>query len=356
MSGAAPPQRDLVLLGTGEPLPRRDRLAAGRLSMDLEAGVLRHLRWDGLEVLRGIAFVLRDTSWGTYRSDPEDLRIEADDGGFAVSFEAGCDGAEGDFRFAAHILGSADGRLSFRARGRSDGGFRTNRTGFVVLHDLAGTVGRPVEVEHASGGRTTAAFPADVAPRQPLRDIRALTHRPREGLWVAVRMTGDTFEMEDQRNWTDASFKTYVRPLARGFPYVIAAGEVIAQSVEVVVSDSAGPVPRRRPAARRATLGADAGRMPQVGLAVAPGDLDLLGDGRVPRPNYVVVRADLSKPPDLDPVRLAEVCGSLGIGVDFDVVAPGGDAVAAFARTLRARRSARRACSSWHGTVRACRT
>ena len=27
-------------------------------------------------------------------------------------------------------------------------------------------------------------------------------------------MSGDSFEMEDHRNWTDASFKTYVRPLA----------------------------------------------------------------------------------------------------------------------------------------------
>ena len=37
-------------------------------------------------------------------------------------------------------------------------------------------------------------------------------------------MEGDAFEMEDQRNWADASFKTYVRPLSKPRPYVIAKG------------------------------------------------------------------------------------------------------------------------------------
>ena len=38
------------------------------------------------------------------------------------------------------------------------------------------------------------------------------------------RVLGDAFEMEDQRNWADASFKTYVRPLSKPRPYVIAKG------------------------------------------------------------------------------------------------------------------------------------
>ena len=46
-----------------------------------------------------------------------------------------------------------------------------------------------------------------------------------------VRMEGDTFEMEDHRNWTDASFKTYVRPLALPWPYTLPKGETFKQSV-----------------------------------------------------------------------------------------------------------------------------
>ena len=46
---------------------------------------------------------------------------------------------------------------------------------------------------------------------------------------------GDFFEMEDQRNWTDASFKTYCTPLSLGFPHQARAGSRIAQSFTVWV-------------------------------------------------------------------------------------------------------------------------
>jgi hypothetical protein len=42
--------------------------------------------------------------------------------------------------------------------------------------------------------------------------------------------------MEDQRNWSDASFKTYVRPLALPFPYVIPAGASETQRVVLQLS------------------------------------------------------------------------------------------------------------------------
>mgnify|MGYP006195238293 CR=1 FL=1 len=42
---------------------------------------------------------------------------------------------------------------------------------------------------------------------------------------------GDVFEMEDQRNWTDASYKTYVRPLALPWPYTLEAGTELEQAV-----------------------------------------------------------------------------------------------------------------------------
>ena len=42
----------------------------------------------------------------------------------------------------------------------------------------------------------------------------------------------------DQRNWTDASYKTYVRPLALPWPYTLAAGSRLEQSVSLTLSGS----------------------------------------------------------------------------------------------------------------------
>ena len=49
-------------------------------------------------------------------------------------------------------------------------------------------------------------------------------------------MTGDTYEMEDQRNWTDASYKTYIRPLAEPWPYELSQGTQREQSVTVEIT------------------------------------------------------------------------------------------------------------------------
>ncbi|TVR48160.1 MAG: hypothetical protein EA425_14875 [Puniceicoccaceae bacterium] len=46
-------------------------------------------------------------------------------------------------------------------------------------------------------------------------------------------MEGDTFEMEDQRNWTDASFKTYCTPLGLPFPVDVRPGDEVVQTVTV---------------------------------------------------------------------------------------------------------------------------
>ena len=54
--------------------------------------------------------------------------------------------------------------------------------------------------------------------------MRAILHEVTPGVEVEVRMEGETFETEDQRNWSDASFKTYGTPLHLPFPVEVAEG------------------------------------------------------------------------------------------------------------------------------------
>ena len=51
-------------------------------------------------------------------------------------------------------------------------------------------------------------------------------------------MEGDTFEMEDHRNWTDANFKTYCTPLAKPYPVRVESGTTIQQTVTVTLKGS----------------------------------------------------------------------------------------------------------------------
>jgi hypothetical protein len=113
--------------------------------------------------------------------------------------------------------------------------FRTNRSGITVLHPIRGVAGMPVTVHKASGGSEAARFPIEIMPSQPVFDIAGLEHVV-DGIRVAIAFEGETFEMEDQRNWADASYKTYCRPLSRPMPYEIVAGDPIHHRVRLTVS------------------------------------------------------------------------------------------------------------------------
>jgi len=57
--------RAVKLCGTELVDPGPRLLRAGPLSIELVDGVLRYLRFGGVEVLRAVAFLVRDENWGT---------------------------------------------------------------------------------------------------------------------------------------------------------------------------------------------------------------------------------------------------------------------------------------------------
>ena len=266
------PSRQVKLFGTESENAEGRVLRAGALSAILDNGALRYIRLGDVEVMRAIAFLVRDENWGTFTPEISNLAVSEADGAFSVRYEARCLDANRSIRYQAEISCSPKGDLLFTARAKPDSNFLTNRTGFVVLHPLKGVAGRPVEVEHVDGRKVRSEFPAIINPVQPFFDIRALTHEVRPGLKVTCRMEGDSFEMEDHRNWTDASFKTYVRPLAKPWPYTLAAGQGFTQSVSLTFS---GPLPapavQTGPRMIEVRVGnATSQRMPQIGLGVPP--------------------------------------------------------------------------------------
>ncbi|MBV9390555.1 MAG: hypothetical protein JOY96_01545, partial [Verrucomicrobia bacterium] len=225
---------DLIrLFGTDEPVEPPRLLKAGPLTVELEAGNLRYARYYGHEMIRAISFVVRDTNWGTYAPRIEDLDIQEGPESFRVCYNAVAGGQDQKFSYAVNIEGKADGSLQFAANGIADTDFLTNRTGFVVLHPIDGVAGAPCQIEHVDGSIEETNFPLLIDPVQPMREIRSLTHDFQPGLAVNCRMNGDVFEMEDQRNWTDASYKTYVRPLSLPCPYLIKEGEKLSQKVSL---------------------------------------------------------------------------------------------------------------------------
>ncbi|MER8423843.1 hypothetical protein [Mesorhizobium sp. M1403] len=252
------------------------RLRAGALTADFVNGNLRNIRQGGTEVLRAIAYIVRDRDWGTYEPALTNLAIEQDTEAFSVSYSASCQAPDGSrLGFRATIKSSADGQLVFDVSARPDSDFETNRCGFCILHPIAGLAGSPVTVEHTDGSVVATRLPELIDPWQPFKDLRAITHEVRAGVTAECRMEGDAFEMEDQRNWSDASYKTYVRPLALPWPYVLPAGKPFRQTISLRV-EGGGKVPATAATAEpiRVTLGQAGPVLPDIGVIIYPDEVE----------------------------------------------------------------------------------
>jgi len=212
-------------------------LRAGSLSMILEPteGFLRHIRMGDQEILRGIYVAVRDRNWGTVPSIISNLNVEKSDSAFHLTFEAECSEREVRFFWNGSITGDRHGNITFIMEGHALSTFLSNRVGFCVLHPIRECAGRPCVVEKVNGVTERGIFPYYISAHQPFTDMRAISHEVVPGLLAEVRFEGDVFEMEDQRNWTDASFKTYCTPLRLPFPVEITEGADIRQSVTLTL-------------------------------------------------------------------------------------------------------------------------
>jgi hypothetical protein len=285
------------LYGTDETVEPPRIFQAGPLTAEFEAGNLRYIRYRGHEMIRAISFVVRDKNWGTYAPQITRLDVHEKPNSFRVSYEATVGGEEQEFRYLAVIAGEFNGSLSFSVKGIATSDFLTNRTGFVVLHPIEGVAGAPCTVEHVNGTVEETRFPLLIDPVQPMTALRAITHEFLPGLHVTCRMEGDTFEMEDQRNWTDASYKTYVRPLALPWPYLIAKGEAVDQAVTLTMSGSVGAVEAIEGGASLVIGDHLTGNsMPPLGFGIHPKDLDAAEQSldalRQSSPSHVVCHYD----------------------------------------------------------------
>jgi hypothetical protein len=210
-----------------EPIPLR----AGPLTLAFDRGELRWLRLGEREVLRAIYVAVRPPTWETVPAELEDVRVEAGPDAFRLRFHARHREGPLWFEWDGHLDGDANGRVRFEMEGVACSTFLRNRIGLCVLHPVSGCAGRGCKIDKADGTALSDAFPRRVSPHQPFLDVRALRHEVAPGVEAEVRFEGEVFETEDQRNWSDASFKTYSTPLALALPVEVREGEQIRQAV-----------------------------------------------------------------------------------------------------------------------------
>jgi D-apionolactonase len=236
-------------------------LRAGGLHAEYHRGDLRYVRLGNIPLLDRLYVRIRDREWRTVP-----MRAE-----LAVLDRTGT-----TFRVVARLTWGeepwASGTLEVSASGAELFACATvtfhqrvplQRVGLNLHHPLASSIGRTYQ--WANGGSSgTGRFPAVIHPQVqgegrylpmigPFHEL-AIGAAPRTVIVLAF--SGELFETEDQRNWTDASFKTYAPPLGKHGPRLHEVGSVVQQSVRVTVR---GPRPGPDQPVPAAGAGRDAG-------------------------------------------------------------------------------------------------
>lgn len=255
--------------GTGRSQPEQRRLRAGPLNLVYEAGDLRYVRLGGAEVCRRWYAAVRDADWGTVPGVVTDEVIETRADSFRIRYTSTHRQGEIHFVWRADISGASDGTLRFEFDGEAKATFRRNRIGFCILHPIRECVGARTTLSHPDGSTTQTEFPRLIAPLNPFRELAGLSHEVAPDLGAEWRFEGDIFETEDQRNWTDASFKTFCTPLRLPFPVEVNAGDRVRQVVTLAIRGTVPAAIRRTHGSVFTIAGPSVSCLPEIGLCAA---------------------------------------------------------------------------------------
>jgi hypothetical protein len=229
----------ILLIGAERTLAPDFHLQAGPLRMLYREGVFRYVALDRQEIVRAVYLAVRDRHWRTIPGVISNLDVRSTADSFQVTYDCAHREQDIDFRWKVHVTGDRDGTIVWKVQGEAFSSFEKNRIGICVLHPLDGSIGKPCQIKHTDGSIEESRFPREVAPHQPFLDVAALRFRVSSELEAELAFTGDVFETEDQRNWTDASFKTYSTPLSIPFPVAIEKGTMVSQAVTLKLYGSA---------------------------------------------------------------------------------------------------------------------
>lgn len=310
-----------------DPIPLR----AGPVTALLIGRDLRNVRYGSLEIAQRIYVAIRDRNWDTVPGEVRNLVVAQEDDQFAVRFVVTHRWRDIDATWRGEILGLSDGTISYAMDAEAGRDLTYKLIGLNVHHGMRDYVGRPYQgvgpAGPVSGVFDSLVMPqliADATEVPIFPDVSSLTTQLTDDIAVTFNFEGDTFEFEDQRNWTDGSFKSQSYPPRRNGFFTARQGERLYQKVTISVT-GAPPVTGSPGNGVEIVLG-DIVRqgMPPIGLgmsshggAFSPRETTLL---KALRPAHLRVDLHLSQDDCLDQLgRAAEAARALGSSLELAV-------------------------------------
>jgi len=237
-------------------------LHAGPISLKFQDGELRYLRVADREIIRRIYFSVREGDFATEMPKFSEMRVEPALDHFAIHLAATCTGKTISYNWTGDITGSADGIITYHAGGFAPAAGTSRRLGLCVLYGAGALAGHDFETIGEDNKAAPGKFPELVSPTLVASRFHTLAYTV-DGLHVSCGVAESLFDMEDQRNYGDSSFKAY-NPLPYAYPN-IEAGKTLSQTLSLRVDAAPGP---SHPTTAPATSPADNAIHVRIGLPI----------------------------------------------------------------------------------------
>ena len=269
-------------------------------------GSLGPIHSAGHEIVRRIFVTVRDRNWQEVAPSQWDTKIDSERGVLRLFARHKSDLV--DFEWQGTLEIAPDHRtVHFAFDGRARRDMDVCRLGLIVLHSPQAMIGSRVTAR-SEQAEVSLTIPAQISPQPIVDGVPGALTEPfselkieRSGFGVLkLSFGGDLFELEDQRNWGDASFKSYCTPLRLGYPRAVAEGTRVAHRVDIRFEPAVAAEEQGAPAARPAAA-ASAVEFPKFGCEWRK-DLSLTTGDAIPA-SYRHYYVDATEASGLDQLR-----------------------------------------------------
>ena len=202
---------------------------------------LRSLSHGGEPVNSRLYFAVRDEWWRTAPMTAVRHHHETTPSGFRTEIDAVTAWESHPAEVALRYVAEGPELLA-EVTVTARGSFTYARIGFCLLFSMVDFGGLQA-TSWRGGASTDLRFPAEIVTRDRTDSASVRFHRPFDRLETELMsgtrlryvFEGEDFEFEDQRNWSDASFKAYSIPPPEGSPSRAADGDRFTQRVRIRV-------------------------------------------------------------------------------------------------------------------------
>ena len=195
----------------------------------------RNIKFKNIEILKLISFLVRDKNWNNY--SPKIIKTSTHNTGDNLNFEFDLRYGNDEQLDVKILLSIGNNSIKLNATGIFLTDFWTNRIGFNLLLPLEGVVGQKVDITKSDRVSELSKFPFNILPNQPMVKFNNLSYQMFDSLNLNIKFNGIHFEMEDQRNWGDASYKIYSGSLLDPFPYKEKNNSQFHREIEISLSE-----------------------------------------------------------------------------------------------------------------------